>query len=389
MMVARRVRRWLVPVLAAGLMACGLDTGDGNGPNGPNGDGDEDISILVLNSISGTLGRFDVEGDQLVVAGSPLDLGPNFDGIAVDVAGDLFTTSVSSFGGSQVIFGDVQTGDMNVLDFQGAGGSEVNPGKVTLSVGFGGDIFAWFAGRGNNTVYTATPSSSEATVVRSDVGRFVERVLPGDDILVALDANIDDTAEDGDPADFQPVGDSRMHLLRLRDGSLITAFDLEGVVNATEALFANNRLFVLGVGSTREEGGAFVPENDGVLAIVNTETEGVADVFPLGGNGVALEPGQNGRIFVTRVVDDFANPTQVLRFDPFTQGWERGPEDPVQPSEGGEPLSCHAAGALEDSRLVCITFSSAQQGRVYLLQSDGMAITSVGSGVGSTDLVLR
>ncbi len=100
---------------------------------------------------------------------------------------------------------------------------------------------------------------------------------------------------------------------------------------------------------------------------------------------MSIEEGADGRVYVA-VTSDFVS-IRTLRFDPAAPGFVDGPEDPVQTRDAdGVPLSCWAATALSDGRLVCATFRSAQAGELFLLSADGGFIDSTPGGFGTTDL---
>ncbi|MFQ5688953.1 MAG: hypothetical protein ACE5HQ_01610 [Gemmatimonadota bacterium] len=366
------VRTLIAGTSLAALAGCGTSAGVNPPPRTDFG------SVFVLNSVGKTIGRFSV-GEGLSVAAPDIVLPENFDGDAIDVFSPLFVTTISSFGGSQLIFGSLENGSQLQVAFQGAG-TAVNPGKATLSVNVAGEVNAWVAGRGTNQVFRATPNQAVASLVSQDVGEFVERVLPGGNVLVLVDANLDDEG-----GTFQPLGDARVIVINVTSGLQVAAFSLPGSVNARDAIFTEDRLTVMASGGFDAN---FMPVGNGTLVQTRPSASAVVETLPLGGNGLSLEAGKNGRVYVTTTLD--FQSIQVLMFNPSTGDWVRGPDNPIQPVDvNGADIACWVATAMADGRLLCATFSTAAPGRLYLLDSNGAEISSITSGFGSTDIALR
>jgi len=79
----------------------------------------------------------------------------------------------------------------------------------------------------------------------------------------------------------------------------------------------------------------------------------------------------------------------VLRFNPGTNAFSRGPADPIRVKDaGGQDVDCWVATALGDGRLVCSTFSYEQAGRIILADGDGNFLGEAVGGYGTTDLAM-
>ena len=239
----------------------------------------------------------------------------------------------------------------------------------------------WVGGRGSDAVYRLEPGDALAERVAEDVGTFIERVLPVQERLFAVDANLDD-----DGGSYQPLGPGRIVVLR-RDGLLESVVTLpSGAVNPTDALHVDDELIVLASGSLAPD--TFQPRADGALVVIGLETLSVEASLPLLGNGISLEPGADGLIYVTTTTDFLS--TTVLRYDPARRRFSRGPGDPILVrDELGRPVSCWAVTATAAGELLCVTFSFAEAGRLVLAESDGSSRHETPSGFGSTDLALR
>lgn len=377
-----RLRRAILAMLAVILAACGGGTGpDGNG--GGNGE-DSFGSVFVLNSVGRTIARFDIEDDQLSTAASPIVLPANFDGDALDVLGEGFVTSVSSFGGSQLIFGSLRTGEQAVVTFPGAGGAEANPGKVTLFDDPARGLQAWVGGRGTDAVYRVDPGAEEATVVATDVGEFIERVLPLGSLLAVVDANLDD-----DGGTFEPLGPPRIVVLDRDLGTVVFTIEMPDAVGAANALFNQGDLFVLAGGSfSQDASGSFVPDDNGRLVIPSVNIQEVRESFPLGANGLTMSAGGDGNLYIVRSSDLVT--TDLVAYNLFQDRWTHSPEDPLEPEDAqGGRIDCWVARSLTNGRILCATFSIDPPGRLYLLDPAGRELSSVESGAGSTDIVVR
>lgn len=377
-----RLRRALCLFLVATVGGCLGDTG----PDGGNGNGGSSSfgSIFVLNSVGQTIGRFDVEGDELVRAADPIVLPPNFDGDALTVQVEGFATSISSFGGSQILLGSLRTGEQTVITFPGAQGAEANPSKVTLLDDPFLGVEGWVAGRASNTLYRIAPGAETAITVATDVGEFVERVLPFSSFLAAVDANLDDEG-----GTFEPLGPPRVLIVDRTTGDLRFVIELSDAAGASDAIFNQGDIFVLAGGSFSEDaGGGFVPDGNGALVIASVNTLGVRRHLPIDGNGISLAPGADASLYVTRT-SDFES-MDVLVYDVFRDEWDRSPDNPIRPRDAdGAAVDCWVVSALRDGRLLCATFSVPTPGRLYLLDETGGELSSLESGVGSTDIVVR
>lgn len=361
-------RLLLVVGLIGGLAACSED--DPAGPGAP-----PPADLLVLNSTGQTLASIDV-GSALGGAGSEIDLGPAFDGQAGEISGDLAASSVSDFGGSLIVLADLTSGVVTNVPFPDPDGADTNPSAPA----FDDDGTLWVAGRGSDALYRLDPGATAPVRVAGDLGTWVERVRPVGGLLYAIDANLDDVG-----FTFAPLGPGRVVVLT-RDGTVVDEIALpEGVVNAYDAVVAGDDLIVLATGSF---GADFAPNGDGNLVIVDLSDRSVRDVLPLQANGIWLELGADGLLYVTTTLDYLT--TEVVRYDPAGGAFTDGPGSGVAVvDEAGEPVPCRVATALADGRVLCATFSFAEAGRLVLAEPDGAFIDEVPSGFGTTDLQLR
>ena len=334
------------------------------------------VDLLVLNSTGQTLAAFAVSS-SLAAAGAPTDLGAGFDGSSLDVSPAFAVSTVSSFGGSRVVFVDLEAGGVTTATFPAPEAAEANPSAAT----FDPSGTVWVGGRGSDAVYRVRPGDPVAERVAGDVGRFIERVVPAGDRLYVVDANIDD-----DGGTYAPLGPGRVVVLS-RSGAQERVIDLPaGAVNPTDALALGGRLYVMAAGSF--DPGTFLPAGDGSLVVIDLESGAIVSALPLEANGVELELGADGSLYLT-VTGDFVT-LDLLRFDPARGAFERGPGDPIV-VRGDDALrvDCWVATALADGRIACVTFSFAEAGRLVLTGPEGGFIAEMASGFGSTDVSLR
>ncbi|MGD8497123.1 MAG: hypothetical protein PVF05_13190, partial [Gemmatimonadales bacterium] len=213
-------------------------------------------------------------------------------------------------------------------------------------------------------------------------GTFVEAVLPIGDELAAVDAYLDD-----DGGTYQPLGPSRVFVLDGASGAVKDTITLpDAALNAIDAVVVGGRLVVL-LGGTLDPL-SFLPMGDGGVVVVDLATRTAGPVLPLAANGVAIEAGADGLVYVTST-NDFVE-TDLVSVDPVAGSFVAGPSTPLDPRRaGGAHIQCWAATALKDGRLLCVTFQIAEAGRLYLLDPAGDEIDHDRSGFGSTDLLLR
>lgn len=276
-------------------------------------------SALVLNSTGQTVTGFVVDGEALRTEGSAIDLGPSFDGDAVDVNGTIAVSTLSSFSGSQLLLVDLQNGKIETIVFPASPGLDstlVNPSRATFSP----DGTVWVGGRGSDAVYRAESGTAIATRVADNIGTFVQRVIPVGETLYAIDANIDD-----DGFTFQPLGPSRVVVLT-SVGSQQSVVTLPvGAVGAADAVATGSHLVVLAGGSFDAN---FAPNGDGALVTVSLSNLAVSGPFPLGGNGVSIELGADGLVYAT-ATSDFAT-IRTVSFDAAAGRFVRGPGDAIE-----------------------------------------------------------
>jgi hypothetical protein len=358
------------------LVALALFASCEDGPTGPQPSGP--VALLVLNSGGQTLAAFSLSDTVVTASRTPIDLGAGFDGVTVDATATHAVTTVSSFGGSRVLFAELSTGTVTTSTFPVPEAGDANPSRPTFDAGG----TAWIAGRGSDAIYSTLPGGGVATRLASSVGTFVERVLPFGSELFALDAFIDD-----DGGTFAPLGNSRIIVVNSANGFLGDTIRLPaGAVNAIDAVQVGNRFVVL-LGGTFD-GATFAPNGDGGLVVVDPVARTTGPLVALGGNGVAIEAGTDGRVHVT-ATSDFAT-IDALSFDPATGTFVNGPAAPfVVRDSGGLRVNCWAITGLDDGRRLCITSNFAASGRLLVVDANGDVIDEVPSGFGSVDIFLR
>ncbi|MEE8561258.1 MAG: hypothetical protein V3S91_04765 [Gemmatimonadota bacterium] len=361
--------------LSALAIALPLFVGCASGDSGPTGPGGGEVVVVwALNSIGQTIRTFEI-GEGISPLGLAVELGGLFDGVSMDVAFPLAVTSESSFGGDRAIVADLESGGKTPVAFLEPQGDPVNPSKPFVLPGMSEAIVG---GRGTNSIYrfSLDPPGTPAVVLARDAGEFVEKVVVANGRVFAIDSNIDDVG-----GTFEPLGNSRVAVFDL-EGAAVDSFPLPGF-QATDAVLSGGKLVVLNAGTLTP---TFEPEGNGTLAVVDPVTLQVSGPFPLGGNGVSLEEGADGQVYVT-VTNDFAGPIRTLSFDVDANGFVRGPDDPIRTrDDAGADISCWVATSLADGRLLCATFRTEQAGTIYLLNADGSFISSTAGGFGTSDL---
>lgn len=367
------IRSLVLPLLVLLVAACDDENGTPT-PIGPGPGGSE--QLLVLNSTGQTIGQYEVD-DAIALMQPTIDLGAGFDGVSVDATETHAVTTVSAFGGSRVLFADLGSAVVTAVDFPQPEGQSADPSRATFDAAGS----AWFAGRGSDAIYTAAPGDVTATRIATDVGTFIEVVVPIGDELAAVDANIDD-----DGGTFAPFGPSRVFVLD-EIGAVVDEIDLpDGAVNAIDAVAVDGQLVVL-LGGTFDPG-TFEPAGDGGLVLVDVAARTAGAFLPLEANGVAIEAGRDGLVYVTST-NDFVD-ISVVSLDPATGSFVAGPAAPIDVRDAtGAAVDCWVVTALEDGRLLCATFSVVEAGRLLLLGEDGSALDEVPSGFGTTDLRVR
>ena len=375
-----RIREWVrISVLATATAGCNESTG----PGGNGAPVTPDISeIAVLNSISGTLQQFNRIDGRLVRFGTDIRLGAGFNGQTADFLQDLWVTTSESPGGSQVIFGSFSTGEQVVATFPD--NAAVDPAKPTVIADAAGTLGALVPARARDAIYIAFPGNSTTRLLIDGVGTFPERAVPAGLYIVSLDGNLDDEARGR-----QPHGPPRMVIHEFQSGSYFDEVRLpEGTVGATEALaLEDNLLFLAGGGM---DSLTSAPAGDGRLIEIDMSSRDIQDVHDLGGNGLAMEPGRNGLIYIVRTKGPATEETDIVAFNFSTRNFVHGPGNPIQPRDrDGSNLNCRVATAFLDSQVLCATYETAAQGRLVLLAEDGAFIADVPVGAGATDIMMR
>ncbi len=357
--------RYACVLVAAALLTDCSSTNDPVGPGDP-----PPAGILTLQSVGQTIRAYEA-GEMIVPAGTAIDLGGLFDGNAMDLLDGLAVTTESTFGGDRVLAINLADGTVVPIGFEVG---NVNPSKPHAVESRSS---AFVGGRGTNSLYEiplAAPGTAPI-VFASDVGEFVEKVVVTNGRVFAVDSNIDDAG-----GSFEPLGNSRIAVYGL-DGTLVRVVDALGL-QASDAVLSAGQIVVLNAGSLSP---TFEPEGNGSLAVVDPATLAVAGPFALGGNGVSLEDGADGLVYVT-ATSDF-NEIRLLRFDASSNAFINGPTDPIDTRDAaGAGVACWVATALSDGRLVCATFSFAQAGQLYLMAADGGFLSASTGGFGTTDL---
>ncbi len=276
-----------------------------------------------------------------------------------------------------MVFVDLATGGVTTAAFPAPGAAEANPSAATFDVSGN----AWVGGRGSDAVYRVRPGDPVAETIAGGVGRFVERVVPAGDRLYVVDANIDD-----DGGTYAPLGPGRVVVLS-RAGVQERVIDLPArAVNPTDAVAMQGRLYVMAAGSFDPD--TFLPAGDGYLVVIDLESGATVSALALEANGVELELGGDGFLYLT-ATSDFET-LDVLRFDPVLGDFGRGPGNPVVVrGADGLRVDCWVAVGLSDGRIACLTFSFAEAGRLVLAGPNGDFISETVSGFGSTDVSLR
>lgn len=374
-------RFWLAPLtacLALWTAACNSDT---NGPNGPPPTASADV--IVLNRTSRTIQQFTTDGETIASAGAPFSLPASYDGDAIDLSLDLFVTT-SSAGVGQVIWGSLDTGEMVTTGFPGAGVAD--PSRATLIVDLGGNVGALVPARARNSVYLAFPGQADGSLLAGDVGEYVQRALPFGNLLISIDANLDDVG-----GTLEPLGETRLEYSNFLTGGFFDELDLPGSMGATDVSLLGDNLLVL-AGGTLDAG--MLPVGDGTLVLVNALGRGVDETFALNGNGLQIEGGRDGLAYVTRTRGAGTFASDILSFSFSSGGWVRGPDNPIEPvdSDGADLDTCRASTALTSGLILCATFDPAapnSPGRLVLMESDGTFIADAGIGAGATDIAIR
>ena len=361
-------------VIGVGLATLAGCSSDGGDPTGP-GAGDPPAALLALHSVGQTMRGYEVR-EEISPSGAAIDLGGLFDGDAMAVGGDVTDLTAvvteSVFGGDRALVVDVPSRSSVAVTFPD---ETVNPSKPFVVESRGS---AFVGGRASNSVYelSITAPGTPPTVFALDVGEFIEKVVVTNDRVFAIDSNIDDVG-----FTFEPLGFSRVVVYDM-EGAHVRDIELKDGFQATNAVLAGGRIVVLNAGTLSP---TFVPEGNGNLSIIDPATLQVSGPFPLGGNGVSLEDGADGHVYVA-VTTDFVD-LFTLRFDPAAPGFVNGPTNPIATRDAtGEAIPCWVTTAIADGRLVCGTFRSAEAGDLFLLGADGSFLDVVEGGFGTTDL---
>ena len=361
-------------VIGVGLATLAGCSSDGGDPTGP-GAGDPPAALLALHSVGQTMRGYEVR-EEISPSGAAIDLGGLFDGDAMAVGGDVTDLTAvvteSVFGGDRALVVDVPSRSSVAVTFPD---EAVNPSKPFVVESRGS---AFVGGRASNSVYelSITAPGTPPAVFARDVGEFIEKVIVTNDRVFAIDSNIDDVG-----FTFEPLGFSRVVVYDM-EGAHMRDIELQDGFQATNAVLVGGRIVVLNAGTLSP---TFVPEGNGNLSIIDPATLQVSGPFPLGGNGVSLEDGADGHVYVA-VTTDFVD-LFTLRFDPAAPGFVNGPTSPIATRDAaGEAIPCWVTTAIADGRLVCATFRSAEAGDLFLLSADGSFLDVVEGGFGTTDL---
>ena len=375
-----RRRSWTRIGALAIVAGCGGS--NGTGPDNPGVVTPDRSEFAVLNSISGTLQQFNRIGGALVPFGRDIQLGAGFRGETADFIQDLWVTAWDAPEGSQVLFGSFSTDERTTAVFPN--NAIVDPGKPTVIFDAGGTVGALIPARALDEVYVAVPGTPMAQIAVEAVGTFVERVIPAGQFLVSADGNLDD-ADGG----REPLGPPRIVLHEFISGSYFDELRLpEGTVGVTEAIVLEDNMLLLAGGGVDPATSAGL--GDGNLVEIDMSARSVQDVNALGGNGLSMEAGRDGLVYVVRTKGVDTAETDVLTFSFAVRSWMNGPENPIQPRDrDGSNLNCRVAAGFLDGQILCATYVAAGQGRLVLLSAEGEFIHEVPIGAGTTDILLR
>ena len=376
-----RRRSW-IQVWALAVVLAGCGDSNGTGPDGPDVVGPEQSEFAVLNSISGTLQQFNRIDGEIVPFGRDIQLGADYKGQAADFIQDLWVTAWDTPEGSKILFGSFSTAEQTMAVFPN--NAIADPGKPTVIFDAGGTVGALIPARALDAVYVTFPGTPMAQVAVEGVGTFVERVIPAGQFLVSVDGNLDD--EDGGR---EPLGPPRIVLHEFISGSYFDELRLpESTVGVTEAIVLEDKMLLLAGGGVDPLTSA--PLGDGNLVEIDMTARAVQDVNSLGGNGISMEAGRDGLVYIVRTKGVDATETDVLTFSFAVRAWVNGPENPIQPRDrDGSNLNCRVAAAFLDGQLLCATYVTAGQGRLVLLSAEGEFIDEAPIGAGTTDILLR
>ncbi|MXW55474.1 MAG: hypothetical protein F4Z33_04110 [Gemmatimonadales bacterium] len=375
-----RRRSWIRIGALAVLAGCGGS--NGMGPDGPGVARPDRSEFAVLNSISGTLQQFNRIDGEIVPFGGDIQLGTDFRGQTADFIHDLWVTAWDSPEGSKVLFGSFSTDERTTAVFPN--NAVVDPGKPTVIFDVGGAVGALIPARALDAVYVAFPGTPMAQIAVEAVGTFVERVIPAGQLLVSVDGNLDD--EDGGR---KPLGPPRVVLHEFGSGNYLDELRLpEGMIGVTDAIVLEGNMLLLAGGGV-DPATATSPVG-GNLVEIDMLARSIQDVNTLGGNGVSMEGGRDGLVYVVRTKGVGATETDVLTFSFAVRAWVNGPENPIQPRDrDGSNLSCRIAAGFLDGQILCATYVTAGPGRLVLLSDEGEFIDETPIGAGTTDILLR
>ncbi|MCY3598902.1 MAG: hypothetical protein OXN85_02860 [Gemmatimonadetes bacterium] len=367
---------------ALAVLLAGCGGSNGTGPDGPDVVDPDRSEFAVLNSISGTLQQFNRIDGGIVPFGRDIQLGAGFRGRTADFIQDLWVTAWDAPEGSKVVFGSFSTDQQTTSVFPN--NAIVDPGKPTVVFDAGGTVGALIPARALDAVYVAFPGTPMAQIAAEAVGTFVERVIPAGQFLISVDGNLDD--EDGGR---EPLGPPRIVLHEFINGSYFDELRLpEGTVGVTEAIVLEDNMLLLAGGGVDPLTSA--PLGDGNLVEIDMSARSVQDVNTLDGNGISMEAGRDGLVYVVRTKGAEATETDVLTFSFAVRAWVNGPENPIQPRDrDGSNLNCRVAAGFLDGQILCATYVAAGQGRLVLLSSEGEFIDEAPVGAGTTDILLR
>jgi hypothetical protein len=362
---AARARR--APAGATGLaLALAAAAACGEADRGILAPGTPVVRVVVLNSVGKTYDVLDLDARGLPAARRVVNLPDNYDGTTFDVAGGIAVTAASELQGSWLFVTDLLgAGTTHAIDF---------PDLDDLAgVRFRDASTAYVAARGAGFAYRLDLRDSSVVAFTDTVAQSPYLAVPIGDRLYLVDANQDRTT-------FATLGPSRVVVASLATGRALDTVPLAGF-GATAAEVAGSKLLVL-------EGGSF-PNPEAALAVVDLSGPAPAvREYAVGGFGLWLEVGLDGRAYVTAVPDPSVFETKVVYvFDPATEQFVRGPGDPLPLARpDGTPASCWAATAADDGRVFCAEDRGAANGLLYVYGAHLKGQTSIGIGLLPTDL---
>lgn len=361
--IGRRHFRWTGWPLALGLALGCTDAGDRIVEPGPATE-----RVIVLNSLGQAYQLMDLDEDGLLARSVRVQLPETFDGVVFDIRGTLALTTGSELKGSWVFITDL------------AGGTTFSrkmPDDFDdpAAVRYKSPDTAFVAARGSGLVHRLTLTDSAIVPLFTDtIAQSPYDVIPFGNRLYVVDANQHRT-------DFSTLGPSRVVVLDLASGLPVDTVELTGF-GAIAGALKGSKLFVL-------ESGLFT-DPQGKLAVIDLAGVDPVVELDLEGFGLSLEPGNDGRLYVSVVPNLAAFDTKVIVVvDPTTNGFVHGPDAPLPLKRpDGSAASCYAATASAGGKVFCIEDRGVERGLLYVYGPDLVGRTAITLDALPTDLLV-